>query len=205
MEKDYFKYYKPNFLIGFIIAAFVIVYLAKEYFVLSISIFGVITLLIGLITKYFWKSPIFKWLFWVDDFSGRYEGKLIYQYVDELGKLQTGERDHIKIINQTGSKITVSSFTKKSDGSKSSLSHNKGMFVEKTQDEKHYNLIYSYLNDGSKEQGFSPHYGTEVIKFIRRGSEKSLSGSYYTDRIPHQTKGVYKDLKWVSKNDEHEF
>ena len=50
------------------------------------------------------------------------------------------------------------------------------MFVEKTEDEKHYRLIYNYWNEGSIEQGFSPHYGTEVLKFMRKDSGKFLSG-----------------------------
>lgn len=205
MEKDYLKYYKPNFLIGLVITVFVLVYLAKEHFVLSISIFGIVTLCIGFITNHLWKYPPFSWLFWVDDFSGRYEGKLVYQYIDENGELKTGELDHIKIVKQTGSKINVTSFTKKNDGSLSSPSTNKGMFVETTHDDQHYNLIYNYHNKGSMEQGFPPHYGTEVVKFIKTGNEKKLSGGYYTNRTPHQTKGEFKDLKWVSKKTEHDF
>ena len=205
MEKDYLKYYKPNFLIGLVIAAFVIVYFTKEYFVLSISIFGVVTLLISVITKYLWKYAPFKWLFWVDDFSGRYEGKLVYQYIDDSGNTKFGELDHYKEISQTGNKITVSSFTKKGDGTKSSVSVNKGMYVETTEDDQHYRLIYSYQNDGSTQQGFHRHYGTEVIKFVKNSNSKELHGGYFTDRSPYQTKGEFKDLKWVGNNKGHEF
>jgi hypothetical protein len=141
----------------------------------------------------------------VDDFSGRYEGVLTYQYRDNEGNIQTGTLPHVKIINQNGHRITVSSFTIKPDGTKSSLSVNKGMHVEKTEDEQHYRLIYSYLNDGSKEQGFPQHYGTEVIKFLKRGKKKVLSGGYYTEREPFQTKGEFSELKWVSNDLNHEF
>ncbi|MBB3123789.1 hypothetical protein FHS04_001292 [Mesoflavibacter sabulilitoris] len=205
MEKDYLKYYHPQFLIGLAIVGFVLIYLAKESFGLSISVFGALTLLITLITKYLWQYKPFKWLFWIDDFSGRYEGKLVYQYKDNNGNLQTGELEHIKIVSQSGSKINVSSFTKKADGSLSSPSINKGMYVETTQDGQHYNLIYNYHNEGSTEQGFPPHYGTEVIKFINDGNEKKLSGRYFTNRSPYQTKGEFKDLKWVSNNKRHDF
>ena len=205
MEKDYLKYYHPQFLIGLAIVGFVLIYLAKESFGLSISVFGALTLLITLITKYLWQYKPFKWLFWIDDFSGRYEGKLVYQYKDNNGNLQTGELEHIKIVSQSGSKINVSSFTKKADGSLSSPSINKGMYVETTQDGQHYNLIYNYHNEGSTKQGFPPHYGTEVIKFINDGNEKKLSGRYFTNRSPYQTKGEFKDLKWVSNNKRHDF
>ena len=79
------------------------------------------------------------------------------------------------------------------------------MYVEHTQDGQHYNLIYNYLNEGSTEQGFPPHYGTEVVKFIKDGKSKRLSGRYYTNRSPFQTKGEFKDLKWVSNNKKHDF
>ncbi|OIQ22186.1 MAG: hypothetical protein BM557_02080 [Flavobacterium sp. MedPE-SWcel] len=206
MEKDYFKYYKPSYLIVLIIAFFVVVYLAKEYWVLSVSILSLVSFLILIVTEYLWRYPPFKYLFWIDDFSGRYEGKIVYQYKDNKGNTKTGKLDHVKIISQKGSKISVSSFTKKTDGvSASSLSVNKGMYVEKTDDDKHYNLIYNYLNDGSKDQGFPPHYGTEIIKFIKKGNTKILSGGYYTDRTPFQTRGNFEDLKWVSNDLEHEF
>ena len=110
---------------------------------------------------------------------------------------------HIKLINQNGSRITVSSFTIKADGTKSSLSVNKGMYVEKTEDEQHFRLIYNYLNKGSTEQGFQPHYGTDNIKFIKKEDEKFLIGNYYTNRDP-QTMGEI-ELKWVSNDLNHEF
>ncbi|THV60837.1 hypothetical protein EZV76_00410 [Flagellimonas alvinocaridis] len=205
MEKDYLKYYHPKFLIGMVILGFALIYLANQSFGWSVSIFSFLTILITVITRYLWKYAPFKWLFWVDDFSGRYEGKLIYQFQDDNGKIQTGELEHVKIVTQTGSNINVSSFTKKIDGSLSSPSTNKGMYVEHTQDGQHYNLIYNYLNEGSSEQGFPPHHGTEVVKFIKDGDNKRLSGGYYTNRSPFQTKGEFKDLKWVSNNKKHDF
>jgi hypothetical protein len=79
------------------------------------------------------------------------------------------------------------------------------MYVEKTEDEQHYRLIYNYLNEGSIEQGFPLHYGTEIIKFIRNGSGKYLSGCYYTGREPYQTKGELVEFKHVNHNLNHEF
>ncbi|WP_339893758.1 hypothetical protein [uncultured Algibacter sp.] len=205
MEKDYLKYYHPQFLIFLIVGGFLLIYLTKESFGLSISVFSILTLILVTITKYLWKYKPFSWLFWVEDFSGRYEGRLIYQFQDENGDLQTGELEHIKIVSQTGSNINISSFTKKADGSMSSPSSNKGMYIEHTQDGQHFNFIYNYLNEGSTEQGFPPHYGTEVVKFIKNGNEKKLSGRYFTNRSPYQTKGEFKDLKWVSNNKNHDF
>lgn len=168
----------------------------------SLVLFSVLLILIS---SYLWKYPPFKFLFWVDNFSGRYEGLLQYHYTDAEGNKKTGQLKHVKLINQNGHRITIHSFTIKDDDTKSSLSVNIGMHVEKTPDEKHYQLIYNYLNDGSTDQGFPPHYGTEVVKFIKNGSQKMLSGGYYTNRHPFQTKGEYIELKWVNDDLNHEF
>lgn len=205
MQNNFFNYYKSKVLLTLISFLAIVFYLAKDHWELSIGITALISAFLVIISKNLWKFRPFKWLFWIDDFSGRYVGILKYQYVDKDGKKNTGEMKQIKTINQNGSRITVSSFTIKPDGTKSSLSVNKGMYVEKTEDEQHYRLIYNYLNDGSTEQGFSPHYGTEVIKFIRKDTGKFLSGHYYTGREPYQTKGELIEFKHVNNNLNHEF
>jgi hypothetical protein len=205
MAKDYFKYYNSKTLPFLLVGLFALLWLAKDNWHLSISIFGILSALLVVISTFLWKFPPFKYLFWVDNFSGRYEGIIQYQYTDDEGNPKSGQLKHVKLVNQNGHRITIHSFTIKDDGSKSSLSVNKGMHVEKTPDERHFHLIYNYLNDGSNEQGFPPHYGTEVVKFIKKGDQKILSGGYYTNRQPYQTKGEYIDLKWVSNDTNHEF
>ncbi|MRT17514.1 hypothetical protein F3C99_11165 [Vitellibacter sp. q18] len=191
-------------MILFIVGIVTILYTRENLF-LSISILGALSILLWVVTEYLWRYKPFKFLFWIDDFSGRYEGKLIYQRRDENCQRQTGELEHIKVIKQTGSKIHITTFTKKEDGTHSSNSDSKGCYVECTNDGQHFQIIYTYLNNGSVEQDFSCHYGTEIIKFIKKGKEKRLSGGYFTNRIPFQTKGEFKNLKWVSKNTKHEF
>jgi len=205
MIQDYFKYYNSKTLPPLLLGLCALLWLAKDHWHLSISILGILSALLIVISTYLWKFPPFKYLFWVDDFSGRYEGMLQYQFKDDEGNQKSGMLKHVKLVNQNGHRITIHSFTIKEDGSKSSLSVNKGMHVEKTPDEKHFSLIYNYLNDGNTEQGFPPHYGTEVVKFIKNKNEKKLSGGYYTNREPFQTKGEYKELKWVSNDLSHEF
>lgn len=205
MKNDYLKYYKSPVLLILIGVLLIVVIAAKDSWGLSISVFGVVSTLLILITTYLWKYKPFIWLFNVDNFSGRYVGTLKYQYIDDFGNKKFGELKHIKLINQNGSRITISSFTIKADGTKSSLSVNKGMYVEKTDDEQHYKLIYNYQNEGSTEQGFPLHYGTDVIKFIKNGENKILTGEYYTGRQPFQTRGEYSELKWVNNNLNHEF
>jgi hypothetical protein len=161
-------------------------------------------MLLLIISKYLWNINPFKWLFWVDDFSGRYEGILEYSYCDERGIQQSGKLKHIKIVNQNGSRISIASFTLRKDGGRSSPSYSRGLYVEQTEDEHHFRIIYHYLNEGNQQLGYSPHFGTDVLKFIRIGNKKVLKGGYYTNRNP-QTRGEYQTLTWVSNDLNHEF
>lgn len=205
MKHDYLKYYDSKMSIYLICILLIAVYLAKNYWHLSISLFGVVTVLLFFISTHLWKYKPFSLLFWIDDFSGRYEGILSYQFRDESGDIQKGELKHVKVISQNGHRISVSSFTIKPDGEKSSTSVNLGMHIEKTEDQRHYKLMYNYLNEGNQDQGLPPHYGTEIVKFLKHGNEKVLSGKYYTNREPYQTKGEFSELKWVSNDLNHDF
>lgn len=205
MRNGYFKYYRSKPLIVLFAIGIGLILYTKENYGLSISILGILSIFIWIVTEYLWCYWPFRFLFWIDDFSGRYEGKLVYQRRDENCHKLTGERAHIKVIKQTGSKIHITTFTKKKDGTNSSRSTSKGCYVECTEDGQHFQIIYTYFNEGSTEQEFPCHYGTEIIKFIKNRKEKTLSGGYFTNRLPFQTKGEFKDLKWVSKNTKHEF
>jgi hypothetical protein len=204
MKNNFFNFFKPSVLISFIAIMAVLLFMAKSHFGLAIATTSFIGTLLFLITKYLWKYKPFKCLFWINDFSGRYEGILRFRYIDKNGVLQTGTRKHIKIVNQTGYRISIASFALQDDGTPSSPSYDKGVFVEQTEDECHFKLLYTYLNEGNIQLGFPPHYGTDVLKFIRNKTSKSLSGYYYTNRDP-QTRGDYEELKWVSNNLKHEF
>ncbi len=200
MEKDYFKYYRPSFLIGLIITIFIIVYLAKDHWTLSISILSIVSFFILIITEYLWKYFPFKCLFWIDDFSGKYEGIIKYQYLDSNKKVKKGEKRQVKHIKQTGSKITISTQTYDKNGKLSSPSVNSSMYVERAKDQEAYNIIFNYLNDGNPlKKRVNTHYGTEILRFEKIDGVKSISGRYFTERDPYQSKGVLVDFKWISK------
>ncbi len=201
MINGFFKYYKSQVVISLLVFLGVTLYLAKNHWGLSISIIAVITSILIAIDKWLWKTKMFSWMFWIDNFSGRYEGEFEYTFRNSSCEIQKGILKQVKIIHQTGSQIKIYSFTKKEDGSPSSSSKNIGISVEKLEG-KQYRLIYSYLNDGNSD--LTPHYGTEIIKFIVRGNKKYLHGKYFTERLPYQTRGEIK-LRWASNSDEHEF
>lgn len=205
MSLDYFKYYKSKFLIILIVYTTTLVFWLNNHWGFALSATAIVGALVWLIDKYLWKHKPFMLLLNVDNFSGRYEGILKFDFIDKDGIHQTGEMKHIKLVHQTGSAITIHSFTIGRDGAKSSLSINKGIFIEKTPDGLHFQLVYSYLNNGSNtNRNLSAHYGTDVLKFIKKGPNKELSGNYYTNREP-QTKGSYLELKWINSDLSHEF
>lgn len=204
MKNKYFNYFRSGTLVSLIVIFGIVLYLAKSHWHLSFAISGVVSIMLIFISKFLWNIRPFKWLFWVDDFSGRYEGVLKYSYFDKKGNLQSGERKHIKIINQNGSRISIASFTLKEDGGRSSPSYSRGLFIEQTEDEHHFQIIYHYLNEGNQQLDFPPHFGTDVLKFIKQKEKKILTGGYYTDRNP-QTRGEYHNLEWVSNDRNHEF
>lgn len=203
MNKGIFNYYKPSVLVALIALLAIAVFIAKVFWSISISVISIISILLWVIDKWLWRTKMFSWMFWIEDFSGRYEGQLEFEYRDEKCIVHKGKLKHVKIIHQSGSKINIYSFTMKEDGEPSSLSVNKGMYVMKLEQTKHYQFLYSYLNDG--DMSLSTHYGTEIIKYIKKGSEKYLSGRYFTERVPYSTKGKFIDLKWVNNNQNHEF
>ncbi|MEX0596421.1 MAG: hypothetical protein WD512_07955 [Candidatus Paceibacterota bacterium] len=203
MNNGFFKYYKSGVLITLIAFLAITIFLAKDYWRISISIISVISAFLIIIDKCLWKTKLFSWMFWVENFSGRYEGELEYCYRDDNCIEQKGKLKHTKIIHQTGSRISVYSFTIKDDLTPSSKSENKGMHVEKLNGGKHFELTFNYLNDGN--ESLATHYGTDVLKFIRNGDKKFLTGRYYTERLPFQTKGKYLNLVWKSNDSEHDF
>lgn len=204
MENNFLKYYKPSFLVTLVVALAIGLFLGFQHWGISISVISVISIFLVILNKWLWKYKPFSYLFWIKDFSGRYEGFLEYEFRNAICEIITGSLKHVKIIYQTGSTIKVSSFTFDANGKSSSSSDSIEVAACKGEDEI-YTLIYTYRNEGNTKLGFSPHYGTEVIKFIKNNGKSVLSGNYYTNRTPIQTRGKFIDLKFKNNNLEHPF
>jgi hypothetical protein len=204
MRNNFLRYYKPQALIILVVILGIALFLGKQHWGIPLSLFSIITILLVAIDKWLWKYKPFSYLFWVTNFSGRYEGKLEYYFTNESGERIKRKLDHIKVIHQTASSVIIHSFTKKNSGRPSSFSKSIDVFVRKEDDDS-YSLIYTYLNNGSSEQQLAPFYGTETIKVIKKGNETILSGHYYTDRQPVQTRGRFINLKYTSDELHHEF
>lgn len=206
MEKFNFRYVKAQALIV-IVAIFAAALFAVNKYVsthwgISFSVFAVLGFLFGLINSHLWNTKPCSWMYTVPDFTGRYEGTLRFEYRNEKCEITTGTLEHIKIIKQNGSTVVINSFTRKTDGEMSSASVSQEASIVKEPDGT-FSLIYNYLNEGNSELGFSPHYGTEVLKLIEKDGEKYLTGKYYTERLPFGTKGKI-ELTYKNKNLTHE-
>ncbi|MFZ2906279.1 MAG: hypothetical protein WAZ98_08760 [Cyclobacteriaceae bacterium] len=206
MEKFNLRYLKPSAFIFICVMLGLSVLVANQFinnhWGVSISVFAVVGGVFGFINSQLWNIRPFSWMYSVPDFSGRYEGVLRYEYMNDKGETISDTLPHIKVIVQNGSDVVVNSWTKKKDGEMSSKSVSIDATIEKKRDGT-FTLIYNYLNDGNSPLGFSPHYGTEVMTIVENGDGRHLIGKYYTERQPYQTKGKI-DLKYVSKDLTHE-
>lgn len=206
MEKYNLRYLKPSAFIFICVVLGVSLIAANNYvnshWGISVSVFAVIGTLFGIINSYLWNKKPFCWMYNVPDFSGRYEGTLSYEFRNEKCEVVSGIFEHIKVVKQNGSDVVINSWTKQKDGTISSKSTSIEASIVKEKDGT-LSLIYNYLNDGNFELGFSPHYGTEVLKLIENGDGKHLVGKYYTERLPFQTRGKL-DLKFTNKKMYHE-
>ncbi|WP_209400445.1 hypothetical protein [Pseudozobellia sp. WGM2] len=205
MDRFNLRYLKPESFIPLCIALGLLLYFTNVYISshwgMSFSIFALTSFLFALINKYLWNVRPFSWLYSVPDFSGTYTGTLLFEFTDEKCQKVKDELEHIKVITQNGSDIVVNSWTKRKDGTMSSLSRSIEASIIKEKDGT-FSILYNYLNEGNFELDFCPHFGTEMLKAVENKDGKHLIGKYYTERLPYQTKGKI-DLKFQSKNTNH--
>lgn len=205
MEKFNLRYLKPSAFI-FICAVLALALFAANKYIqnhwgISVSVFAVIGGVFGIVNNHLWNIRPFCWMYSVPDFSGRYEGTLLYEFRNEKGEIVSATLEHVKVIVQNGSDIVVNSWTK-NGVSISSRSTSIEASIVKEKDGT-FTIIYNYLNDGNFELGFCPYYGTEVLRLVENGNGKHLVGRYYTERMPFQTKGK-TDVSFVNKQLFHE-
>lgn len=186
------RYYKKAIVIPVIglatLATSFVSHFVNNHFGIALSAFALAGGVFAAIDLWLWCRWPLKYLYELKDFRGTYSGTLNYQYRDETGKMIEGCMRHEKILSQTGSGVAIKSTTYKEDGSISSESMSSVESIELERDGT-FKLVYTYLNAGNVQHGFPPHYGTEVLAFSDIGDIKSLTGTYYTNRQPVQTRG----------------
>jgi len=147
----------------------------------TVSILG---MLFFIYNQYLWKFPVFKLLMAVPDISGRYEGKVKYEW----DGVNNEKKCFIEVI-QTASKIKVHTYF--SDGVNENTS-SKSLVEDIRQEEDGFFDIYLfYLNSGTKQSGgLDCHEGANKLRFIpgSKTIKSQLIGHYFTNRQV-QTRG----------------
>ena len=185
MKRINFTYYIPGVLVStiFFVATGLILLKAwtVEHLGITLAVTSLPLLLLFIIDRWLWYITPFRFLLWVPDMRGTYDGTIFY----ENEKDQPDSLQCQLIVRQTGSHISVESSFYKEDGSLSSPSRSNVTSVVKRDDNTHQ-LIFTYTNEGSDH--LSTHRGTNVLEFrADKTAGKSLTGQYYTNR---RTKGT---------------
>lgn len=200
MEKNYLKYYKPSVIITFILVAGTLLSLLVSELLLIIKDktdinyyqFPSTTILIGLlilgVDKFFWKYKPFKWLLWVEDVSGRYEGEITFNnYLDGA----TESRSFALEIEQTGSLIKLKTYFNTNTGD---TSESESKIISLRKDEfGRMTIFMNYHNKGNSVLEIPEHYGTNILELF----DGTIKGKYYTNKNP-QTSGIMS-AKFVRK------
>lgn len=214
MRKDYFRYYKPSYLITTILVASILWGLAIDYFS---NIFDGLffepyiqlptasTVIIGIfimIDKWGLQIPIIKRLFWIKDISGRYEGSIEYKHF-KTKKIE--KKDCYLEITQKASAIKVDTYFdfKESKEKEKTESNSIVTSIEKD-DTGDLSLVFTYQNNGNNVLNLPYYYGTNVLRIKKTKTDTFLDGIYYTNRTPKQTKGEMS-VKFISKNLKRKF
>lgn len=148
---------------------------------------ALMALLLWLIDEYWWNTPIIKHLYWTKDLSGRYEGEIEYEHPISQKR---ESKPCVVEIEQTGSKLTLNSYFKKSNGDEYTVS--KSISTSLVIDgHKNLSITYNYRNNGNPTLKYSSYLGTNLLKVMENEKGLFLEGHYFTDREP-QTKGTLK-------------
>ena len=149
--------------------------------------------------KVLWKLPVFNLLMVVPNMSGRYKGKVKYEW-----EKKPGEKACFIEVTQTASKIKVCTYF--SDGVNENTSSKSLVEDIKHEEDGFYDVYLFYLNGGSKQNGgLDCHEGANKLRFFlgHAGSANELRGHYFTNR-KIQTRGEIETV-FVSKKLEGKF
>ena len=211
MKQNYFRYYKPGFIIGLILILGSIFGALMTWLIDAINTTFdlnyyqypgtsvIVIAIIVLIDKKLWKHFPFKVLYMVPDISGRYEGNIYYTH-PETG--DDGTKKCAVEIFQTGSKVKFNCYFQNEDGKEKTPSRSLVETIVQNEDNT-YSLVFTYQNDGLIGK-FAPHNGTNILKYIENNGEKFLKGLYYTNREPFQTRGTM-EVKLITKQLENDY
>lgn len=186
MKNINFRYYVPGLLVSVIFFVSILLVAMKtwvsDHLGVSLAVTSLPLLFLFAVDQWLWYIKPFKWLLWVPDMRGTYIGRIEY----ERTKGNPETLDCKLIVRQSGSYISVESSFFDKNGNLSSPSRSKVASILK-RDDKTLQLVFTYLNEGGKEDDLTTHRGTNELEFRQDGNEKTLQGCYYTNRRTNGT------------------
>lgn len=154
----------------------ILITLRNAFFFLTLIV-SKLFLIRSRIIKFVKKSIPSNILFWFHNFSGTYKGVMQSEFYDSDRKLQIIKREHVKIIDQTGNKITIHTFTKKADQSVSRFSHRAVVQLEPDQKINCFKVHYHFVSQEQSNQPLMPE-GEAELYFKKDGRKKLIFGTY---------------------------
>jgi hypothetical protein len=206
-----FKYYKTTWLIVAIISLamaidFVLYELVLPFlkskgieFLRAPGNVAIIAMLLALYDSTLWKLPIFKFFVNVPNMSGRYKGKISFEFQGEKG-----EKNCFVEVKQSASKIKVHTYF----NNELDIKTNSKSLVEDIRQEEDgfFDIYLFYLNSGNKiDSVLDCHEGANKLRYIpaRKNSKSKFVGHYFTNRQV-QTRGEI-EVEFESKDLKGEF
>lgn len=206
-----FKYYKTTWLILIIILlAIGIDFLLDEWVVPFLKSKGIeflrapgnvtiIAMILAFYDNFLWKLPVFNLLVNIPDVSGRYEGKIKFEFQEQMG-----EKACFIEVKQSASKIKIHSYFNNELGEKTD---SKSLVEDiRLEEDGFFDIYLFYLNNGNKiNSTLDCHEGANKLRYIptRKDRKAKLVGHYFTNR-QIQTRGEI-EAKFESKKLKGEF
>jgi hypothetical protein len=203
IQKNYFVYYKTQAIIGLIIGTSFFVFVLRKNDFIAPIIALILILFLEIVDTTLWRYAPFSFMFTVEDFSGVYKGKKVDEFTKRINnsenetsigsKVYKDTYDFTMKIYQTGSKISIHSFSYKRDKDKIHESKSDRIIITKLENNEDYDFIYHFKDVGIPKNG---RYSGTVNLNVQRteNDEFVMDGAFYTNRNP-QTRGSFIELK----------
>lgn len=206
-----FKYYKTTWLIliiislaigiDFLLEEWIVPFLkSKEFeFLRAPGNVSLIAMILVFYDSFLWKLPVFNFLVNIPNISGRYKGKINWEF---QGK--KGENECYIEVKQSASKIKIHSYFKNDLNEKTD---SKSLVEDiKLEEDGFFDIYLFYINNGNKINSILDcHEGANKLRYIPANKERKskLTGHYFTNRLI-QTRGEI-ETEFESKNLKGEF
>jgi SMODS-associating 2TM, beta-strand rich effector domain len=144
-----------------------------------ISVPFLLALLIGVLEKWAWRWPMFRWISRVPDLSGRYVGRMVSSFLTAQG--DRVEKDCAFEVSQTASSLAATLYLRDKEHSRETVSRSIVADIIVRED-GFVDLVYVYFNRQGPLAPGGPqdHPGTALLRFIP--NPRGFRGEYFNRR-----------------------